>query len=33
MEVDIMATTNLNVRTDKKMKEQAEAIFLNWGLR
>ena len=29
MEVDIMATTNLNIRTDKKMKEQAEAI---WGL-
>lgn len=32
MEVDIMTTTNLNIRTDKKMKEQAEAIFFELGL-
>ena len=27
-----MATTNLNIRTDKEMKEQAEAIFFELGL-
>ena len=29
---DIMATTNLNIRTDKEMKERAEAIFFELGL-
>lgn len=32
MEVDIMATTNLNIRTDKDIKEQAEIIFVELGL-
>lgn len=27
-----MATTNLNIRTDKDIKEQAEMIFLELGL-
>lgn len=27
-----MATTNLNIRTDKEIKEQAEAIFSELGL-
>ena len=27
-----MATTNLNIRTDKEMKERAEAIFFELGL-
>ena len=27
-----MATTNLNIRTDKAVKEQAEAIFNELGL-
>jgi DNA-damage-inducible protein J len=27
-----MATTNLNIRIDKKVKEQAEAIFSELGL-
>lgn len=27
-----MATTNLNIRTDKDIKEQAEAIFNELGL-
>lgn len=27
-----MATTNLNIRTDKAVKEQAEAIFAELGL-
>lgn len=32
MEGDIMATTNLNIRTDKDIKEQAEIIFAELGL-
>ena len=27
-----MATTNLNIRTDKEIKDQAERIFLELGL-
>ena len=27
-----MATTNLNIRTDKDIKDQAEAIFIELGL-
>ncbi len=27
-----MATTNLNIRTDKEIKEQAEAVFAELGL-
>ena len=27
-----MATTNLNIRTDKEIKEQAEQIFSDLGL-
>ena len=27
-----MATTNLNIRTDKEIKDQAEAIFSSLGL-
>lgn len=27
-----MATTNLNIRTDKEIKDQAEAIFAELGL-
>lgn len=32
MEADIMATTNLNIRTEKEIKDQAEAIFSELGL-
>lgn len=32
MEVFYMATTNLNIRTDKAVKDQAEAIFTELGL-
>lgn len=32
MEVAIVAMTNLNIRTDKEIKEQAEAIFSELGL-
>ena len=32
MEVHIMATTNLNIRTDKEIKDQAERIFSELGL-
>ena len=32
MEVDTMGTTNLNIRTDKEIKEQAEVIFSELGL-
>lgn len=32
LEVDIMTTTNLNIRTDKEIKDQAEAIFSDLGL-
>ena len=32
MEVFRMATTNLNIRTDKDIKDQAEAIFNELGL-
>lgn len=32
MEVSIMATTNLNIRTDKDIKDQAERIFSELGL-
>jgi len=32
MEVFYMATTNLNIRTDKEIKEQAEQIFNELGL-
>ncbi len=28
----VMATTNLNIRTDKEIKEQAEEIFAELGL-
>ena len=28
-----MATTNLNIRTDKEIKEQAEQIFSDLGLK
>ena len=31
-EVRHMATTNLNIRTDKEIKEQAEMIFAELGL-
>lgn len=31
-EMKIMATTNLNIRTDKHVKEQAETIFSELGL-
>ena len=30
MEVFYMATTNLNIRTDKAIKDQAEEIFKTW---
>jgi DNA-damage-inducible protein J len=32
MEVFFMATTNLNIRTDKGIKDQAEEIFAELGL-
>lgn len=32
MEVIRMATTNLNIRTDKEVKEQADAVFSALGL-
>ena len=32
MEVYIMATTNLNIRTDKEIKDQADRIFSELGL-
>ena len=32
MEVFCMATTNLNIRTDKAIKDQAEEIFNELGL-
>ena len=32
MEVSIMATTNLNIRTDKEIKDQADRIFSELGL-
>ena len=32
MEVFCMATTNLNIRTDKEIKDQAEKIFNELGL-
>ena len=32
MEVLCMATTNLNIRTDKEIKERAEQIFTELGL-
>ena len=31
-EVSIVATTNLNIRTDKNIKDQADAIFSELGL-
>lgn len=31
VEVSVMASTNLNIRTDKNIKEQAEAIFAELG--
>ena len=31
-EVYIMATTNLNIRTDKEIKDQADKIFSELGL-
>lgn len=27
-----MDTTNVTVRMDKKLKEEADALFLSWGL-
>jgi DNA-damage-inducible protein J len=32
MEVDAMTTTNLNIRTEKDVKEQANQIFSDLGL-
>ena len=32
MEVYIMSTTNLNIRTDKEIKDQADRIFFELGL-
>lgn len=32
MDVYIMATTNLNIRTDKEIKDQADRIFFELGL-
>jgi len=32
MEIDAMATTNLNIRTEKDVKEQANQIFSDLGL-
>lgn len=32
MEAKIMTTTNLNIRTDKEIKDQAERIFSELGL-